>query len=58
MNKKKSNNVRMIFENNKHITNNKDMANSFNDFYSNVGKNIEQKIPKTNTHFLSFLILL
>ena len=55
MNKKKSNNVRMIFENNKHITNNKDMANSFNDFYSNVGKNIEQKIPKTNTHFSSFL---
>jgi len=55
INKKKYNNIRMIYENNKNITNNKDMANSFNDFYSNVGKNIEQKIPKTNTHFLSFL---
>ena len=55
MNKKKSNNIKMIYENNKNITNNKDMANSFNNYYSNVGKNIEQKIPKTNTHFLSFL---
>ena len=41
MSKKKSFRIQMINHNNKPITDNKQIANTFNDFYANLGKNIE-----------------
>ena len=32
-----------------------DIANSFNDFFSNIGKNIEEKIPKVDSTYSSYL---
>ena len=31
------------------------MANSFNDFFVNIGNTIEEKIPPGNIHFSNFL---
>ena len=36
-------------------TSNIDMANSFNDFFTNIGSSIEAKIPKSKKSFSSFL---
>ena len=55
VNKKKSISIKLINENNKPITDNKEMANAFNNFYANLGNSIEQKIPKTQKHFTSYL---
>ena len=32
-----------------------DMANSFNDFFVNIGNTVEEKIPHVNPHFSTFL---
>ena len=45
----------MINHNNQPITDNKQIANTFNDFYANLGKNIEKKIPKSNKKFEEYL---
>ena len=36
-------------------SNKMDMAESFNDFFVNIGNGIEEKIPKSNTNFGTFL---
>ena len=45
----------MVNHNNRPITNNKEMSNVFNEFYSELGHNIEQKIPNSNKSFMSYL---
>ena len=45
----------MINHNNHPIINNKEMSNIFNEFYSKLGHNIEQKIPNSNKSFMSYL---
>ena len=55
VNKKKYRNIQMINHNNHPITNNKEMSNIFNEFYSQLGHNIEQKIPNSNKSFMSYL---
>ena len=52
INKKKHRNIQMINHNNHPITNNKEMSNVFNEFYSELGHNIEQQIPNSNTVYL------
>ena len=49
INKKKSMSIRVINQDNISITDNKEMANAFNNFYANIGKSIDQKIPKVQT---------
>ena len=44
-----------IVYNNEIKTSNIDMANSLNDFFTNVGSSIESKIPKSKRTFSSFL---
>jgi len=55
INKKKCFNIKLINDNNSPITDNKEMANAFNNFYSNLGNSIEQKIPISQRNFSSFL---
>ena len=55
INKKKCFNIKLINDNNSPITDNKEMANVFNNFYSNLGNSIEQKIPISQRSFSSFL---
>ena len=38
--------IRVINQDNISITDNKEMANAFNNFYANIGNSIDQKIPK------------
>ena len=42
-------------ENNSDITDNKEMANSFNNFFANIGNSVEQKIPRSQRCFSSYL---
>ena len=53
--KKKSFRIQMINHNNKSITDNKQIADTFNDFYANLGKNIEKNIPKGKKKFMEYL---
>ena len=46
---------RIIKSNKETITNAKDIADEFNIFFSNVGKNLATKIPKTNVSFKKYL---
>ena len=55
INKRKSVSIKFLNENNSNITDNKIMANTFNDFFSNIGNSIEQKIPKSQRCFSSYL---
>ena len=41
--------------NNKMIEDPGDMANTFNSYFSTIGENLSQNIPKTNRHFSTFL---
>ena len=55
INKRKSFKIKLLNENNSNITDNKIMANTFNDFFSNIGNTIEQKIPKSQKCFSNYL---
>ena len=44
-----------IFYKNEEKSTSSDIANSFNDFFSNIGKNVEEKIPKSETAFSAYL---
>jgi len=55
INKKKSVSIKLINDNNNQITDGKEMANTFNNFYSNLGSSIEQKIPISQRNFSSYL---
>ena len=40
--------ISQIYHNNKTISNEKDIANVFNNFFTNIGTNLDSEIPKTN----------
>ena len=55
INKKKTISIRTINQDGTSLTDNKDMANAFNNFYANIGNSIEQKIPKTQKTHMAYL---
>jgi len=56
INKNKSVSIKLLKnENNSDITDNKEMANSFNNFFSNIGNSVEKKIPRSQKCFSSYL---
>ncbi len=54
--KKSTTNINKLIENGKDITNPIEMADMINKFYINIGKTVEEKIPKANKSFLHYLI--
>ena len=53
--KKKITNIDSLNYNGKNLTNNKDKADGLNDFFTNIGKMVEQKIPVTQNSFEQYL---
>ena len=53
--KKKNNLPNKIYYNDKEINSPLDIADSFNDFFSNIGKNVEEKIPKLTTSYSAYM---
>ena len=52
---KKSNQINKIIIDDDVITNNIQIANEFNSFFSNIGPSIANTVPSTNAHFSDFL---
>ena len=55
MSKKTTSNINKLIEDGKEITNPIEMADMLNNFYVNIGKTVEEKIPKGNKTFLHYL---
>ena len=55
VNKKSSTKIDKIFADNKWATESKDIANSMNKFFVNIGNSVEAKIPQSNKSFNSYL---
>ena len=53
--KKSKSNINKIIENGKEITNPIEIADILNNFYINIGENVEEKIPNGNKTFLHYL---
>ena len=53
--KKKATSIDYLNYNNRTLTKNDDKANALNDFFTNIGKNVEKKIPTSNKNFQDFL---
>ena len=53
--KKATTNIDKIVENGKETTNPIEIADALNTFYLNIGKSVEQKIPKGKTPFSNYL---
>ena len=53
--KKSTSNINKLIENGKEITDPFEMADVINKFYVNIGKTVEEKIPKGNKTFLHYL---
>ena len=53
--KKSTNSINKLVDNGKEVTNPIEMADIMNNFYVNIGKNVEKKIPKANKTFLHYL---
>ena len=53
--KKKASSIDHLNYNGKIMTKNVEKANALNDFFTNIGKNVEKKIPKSKKHFQEFL---
>ena len=53
--KKSSTKINKIIHNNQHITDNKGIADSINNFYTNVGSSVEAKIPGSKKSFQDYL---
>ena len=51
----KSTKINKIIHNNQHITDNKDIADTINKFYTNIGSTIEAKIPQSKKSFQDYL---
>ena len=47
--------IRVINQDNISITDNKEMANAFNNFYANIGNSIDQKISKAQKNYINYL---
>ena len=52
---KKSTSIDRLNYKNEVLTNNLDKANALNDFFTNIGANVEKKIPKSKQNFQNFL---
>ena len=48
MNKKEDSRISQLSHNGKNINNNLDMANSFNEFFTEVGPKLNKQIPNSN----------
>ncbi len=48
-------NINKIHENGKELTDSVEIADTINKFYVNIGKSVEQKIPKVDRSFLYYL---
>ena len=55
LSKKATTNIDKIVENGKETTNPIEIADAMNTFYVNIGKSVEQKIPKGKTPFSNYL---
>ena len=53
--KKSTTNIDKIVENGKETSNPIEIADALNSFYINIGKSVEQKIPKGKTPFSNYL---
>ena len=53
--KKSTTNISKIIKNGKEITSPKEMADTINDFYVNIGKTVEQKNPMGDKSFSYYL---
>ena len=53
--KKSSTKINKIIHNNQHITDNKDIADTISNFYTNVGSSLEAKIPQPKKSFREYL---
>ena len=49
--KKSTKSINKLVNNGKEVTNLIEMADIINNFYINIGKNVEEKIPKVNKTF-------
>ena len=52
---KSPNTINRISLNGKNITDNLEIAESMNDFFCSVGKNLAEKLPKPRTKFCHYL---
>ena len=55
VNKKANSNIDKLIVHNEEITDPADMASSINNFFVNIGKSVDQKIPQSNKIFSDFL---
>ena len=53
--KKSTKSINKLVDNGKEVTNPIEMADIINNLYVNIGKNVEEKIPKANKNFLHYL---
>ena len=53
--KKSSININKIIHDNKTFTDNKGISQALNNYFTNVGPSIEQKIPKAKQNFMTYL---
>ena len=53
--KKSSTHINHLLENGKNITVHVEMVNTINKFYVNIGKSVEQKVPRKETQFSHYL---
>ena len=53
--KKSTTNINKLLENGREITNHKEMADTINNFYVNIRKSIDNKIPKGDKSFTQYL---
>ena len=54
-NKNKTNSPSSLIQDSKTITDQKHIAEHFNNFFTSIGKKLQKNIPPTKKHFLSFL---
>ena len=55
LSKKSTKSINKLVDNGKEVTNPIEMADIINNFYINIGKNVEEKIPKANKTFFHYL---
>ena len=55
LNKKSKTNINKIKTSNGYLTNKKDIATEFNNFFSTIGNNIDKKTPRTTKKFTEYL---
>ena len=51
----KTNNPSSLLINQKSVTNQQDMAEHFNNFFTSIGKNLQETIPRTRKDYVQYL---